>query len=284
MHTSPLTHDLKTHWQNNPFLGSDISEFSFANAFAFRHVHNYALIQEDNLSCLSGRHYTGETYLLPLQDPQKKAYLEFILKLAQNHDMLYPLPPSWRPWAEAQGWHIWQRAEDADYIYTTETLAEMAGRKLHKKRNQIKQCRSLYHIQSQDFIQVPKEKILSILDHWQEGMDLGWNETDYLPCKEASLNATDLNLTGLVFFADESPAGFVLGEPLNDQTFVVHFAKARKAYKGIYALMFQSLAQSLADSYSFINLEQDLGNPALRQSKESYQPKEKRSKLRASFR
>lgn len=283
MQTTSVTLEHKSLWQNNPFLESGISEYSFANAFAFRNVHNYSLIRQDHLVCLSGRHYSGETYLLPLQDPQNDTNLNFIQNLAQNHDMLYPLPLSWRQWAENQGWHISERFEDADYIYTTETLAKMPGRKLHKKRNQIKQCLSLYHIESCDFINVTDKDILSILDHWQEGMDLGWSKTDYLPCKESSLNITALGLTGIVFFANDKPAGFILGEGINDKTYVVHFAKARKEYKGIYALMFQTLAQSLADSYPFINLEQDLGNPALRQNKESYQPTKKEIKLRAYF-
>jgi hypothetical protein len=74
----------------------------------------------------------------------------------------------------------------------------------------------------------------------------------------------------MVFYADSNPAGFLLGEPLNSDTFVFHFAKGVTTFKGIYAHMYNSFAAALPQNYKFLNLEQDMGKENLRQAKSTY--------------
>jgi hypothetical protein len=64
----------------------------------------------------------------------------------------------------------------------------------------------------------------------------------------------------------------VLGEELNDETFVLHFAKAKKKFKGIYQYMFNNFAKILPPKYRRLNLEQDLDKENLRIFKSSYVP------------
>ena len=70
----------------------------------------------------------------------------------------------------------------------------------------------------------------------------------------------------------DEPAGFVLGEELNETTFVLHFAKARTKFKGIYQYMFNNFAKILPPKYKYLNLEQDLDKENLRVFKSSYVP------------
>lgn len=268
--------------QKTPSLGRGLSEYSFANAFAFRQVHDFRIIKKNSCAALAGQDYTGQNYVMPLQDPQKdETYRDFLFDWGRQEGMIYPLPEDWRDFMEGHGWRVEQRDADSDYIYESSAMAALTGRKLHKKRNLIKQCKERYTLEQTLFTETSRKDILQILDHWQSAMDLGWNETDYAPCREAALLARELNLEGLVFYADENPAGFLLGEALTADTFVLHFAKARVEFKGIYPYMFQAMAEHVKDRYSYLNLEQDLGSDALRQSKRSYQPLKQLKKLRA---
>jgi hypothetical protein len=68
---------------------------------------------------------------------------------------------------------------------------------------------------------------------------------------------------------------YCLGEELAlGRSFVIHIEKAvlGEDIKGIYQYINQAFASVLTEKYETINREQDLGNPGLRQAKESYQP------------
>ncbi len=91
-------------------------------------------------------------------------------------------------------------------------------------------------------------------------------------------------LCGGAYYAEGEPAGFLLGEELNRETFGIHFAKALKRFKGIYQYMFNNFASVLPASCTYINMEQDLGIQALRHSKTSYMPEFKLEKFRVKLR
>ena len=62
------------------------------------------------------------------------------------------------------------------------------------------------------------------------------------------------------------------GSPINYQTCGVHVEKADTNYEGIFSLINQEFALHIPEQYVYINREEDLGIPGLRQSKESYNP------------
>jgi hypothetical protein len=66
-----------------------------------------------------------------------------------------------------------------------------------------------------------------------------------------------------------------LGEEVGrGRVFVIHFEKAvlKKEYTGIYQYVNQAFSAVLPKRYELVNREQDLGEPGLRQAKESYRP------------
>ncbi|MCG8619009.1 MAG: phosphatidylglycerol lysyltransferase domain-containing protein, partial [Desulfobacterales bacterium] len=81
-----------------------------------------------------------------------------------------------------------------------------------------------------------------------------------------------LGLEGLVVTVDDNIAAFAVFSPLNLDTFNVHFEKANIAYKGAAQVINQETARYLSDRAVYINREQDLGIPGLRQAKMSYDP------------
>jgi uncharacterized protein len=97
------------------------------------------------------------------------------------------------------------------------------------------------------------------------------------PEKPTSSNAPspDPSPCGWLFYVDDRPVAFTLGEELVcGASFVIHFEKAltRNHYRGIYQALNQSFAALLPDQYKTINREQDMGDPGLRQAKQSYAP------------
>jgi hypothetical protein len=83
----------------------------------------------------------------------------------------------------------------------------------------------------------------------------------------------ELNMSGLLFYADGNPAGWCLGEPAAQGTmFIIQFEKGVESYKGIYQFINQAFAAALPGHITHINREQDLGDEGLRQAKQTYRP------------
>jgi len=82
-----------------------------------------------------------------------------------------------------------------------------------------------------------------------------------------------LNLKGYLYYVEGEPAAYTLGEALAwGRSFAVHFEKALDKYKGIYQFVNQAFAAALPKYILYINREQDLGDPGLRQAKMTYRP------------
>ncbi|MBE0617666.1 MAG: DUF2156 domain-containing protein, partial [Proteobacteria bacterium] len=56
------------------------------------------------------------------------------------------------------------------------------------------------------------------------------------------------------------------------ETFVVHFEKAEPDREGLAQLINREFCLHGLHGYAYVNREQDLGDPGLRQAKESYNP------------
>ena len=82
----------------------------------------------------------------------------------------------------------------------------------------------------------------------------------------------ELELSGGVVLIDGKVAAYCLGERLDNNTFVVHFEKARPGIEGLAQLLSRDYCAKTIRNFKFVNREQDLGDPGLRQAKRGYNP------------
>jgi hypothetical protein len=185
---------------------------------------------------------------------------------------LFPIPEEWLTVFNPEEFDIAFREGDADYLYTVEKMSTYAGRKLHKKRNLLKQFLENYRHEALPLTNDRIDHARFVLEEWKKESALDSAGADYESCLEALDRYEQLVLCGGIIYADGEPAGFVLGEELNEETFVLHFAKARKKFKGAYQFLYNSFAKVLPPKYRYLNLEQDLDKENLRVFKSSYVP------------
>ena len=259
-----------------------ISEYSFPNAYLFRDVHKYEVIIDREIF-LRGVTYDGYTYLMPTA-PVKDIETDYMKDLMRRVDFLFPIPEAWLPFFENGEFEMLFQEGDMDYLYTVNKMSMYPGRHLHKKRNLLKKFTTGYAHQEMPLTDARIGHAIYILEEWQKEADSDSGETDYEPCLEALNRYDELALCGGIYYADEEPAGFIVGEELNTETFVLHFAKARKKFRGVYQYMFNSFAKVLPEKYRFLNLEQDLDREALRIAKSSYMPDSMLKKFRVRLR
>ena len=259
--------DLLSSLRNNY---ANISEYCFANIFLFRDVHNYKLITFNNRYWLNGITRKDTEYVMPASDPCSIPIEEYF-EIAKEFKNIYPLPEKMMHEFNDK-FSISYDVNESDYIHSVSTLNNYPGKAMHKKKNLLNQFLKLYSHRCAEISNLNVKDLLFILDYWQSTAKEDKFDTDYNSAKEAILHFSELDLTGWIFYVDESPAGYAIGEELNDEMFVLHFVKGLTQFKGIYQFIFSSVAANIADKYSYINLEQDLGIPELRHSKKSYHP------------
>jgi len=164
--------------------------------------------------------------------------------------------------------------DNCDYLYNKTELAELKGKAFHKKKNLVNQFNTAYQskVASIDDATIPDA--LSVLNAWKnDRLSRGEDEGDFLQCSLALQYRKELQLSGIVVYADGKPAGFSLGEKIGGGTmYDTHFEKGIDAVHGIYQVVNQQTALSLPEQVTLINREQDLGDEGLRQAKMTYRP------------
>jgi hypothetical protein len=81
-----------------------------------------------------------------------------------------------------------------------------------------------------------------------------------------------LGLAGVMVTVGKEPVAFSVFNRLTRNTCDILFEKANMAFKGAAQVINQETARYLKDKCHYLNREQDLGVPGLRQAKLSYVP------------
>lgn len=257
------------------------SEYSFPNDYLFRQIHHYEFVV-CHAPLVRGRFNDGSYYLIPTMAP--KQFLKHMNAfLKDNPYYIYPIPDQWVQLFQDLGMEVTESRDDADYLYHTEKLQTLAGRDLSSRRNLLHQLESNYALTSKPLTKDLVPIALEVLEKWQAHTQQAPEKTDYFSCKEALKCMEKLQLIGRIGFADNQPIGFTIGEYLTPKTVLLHMEKSLHEFKGATPYLFQDFARHLKEGVEWINFEQDLGIPALRQAKTAYRPDMLLKKWRAHY-
>jgi uncharacterized protein len=164
----------------------------------------------------------------------------------------------------------------SNYLYGANLLFQLHGRKYAKKRNLLAQASGLYRWSVEKLTGATADSCLEVLNSIQreehplvEGM---------LAKELAALDCTlrhfdEFGQQGLFIVVNGRPVAFSIFEAISSTTVAVHFERALRSYKGLYQVVNWETAKIVAaQGYQFINREEDLGDPGLRDAKLSYYP------------
>lgn len=276
---TPLTIELKNEMHPKLSLTPDgVSEFTFAGLYLFRKRYQYRVSKvEDKTFIISGiqpPHSDEEEERKFFMTPCAMPGLGILDELFKAHDYWKNISESVlipeRKRLEEWGMAVSEDRDNFDYLYLRTDLAELPGKKFHKKRNLVAQFLKTYGHEEKPLTAELIPEAINVLEKWRE--DKG-TDGDYIACREALEMFGQLNLKGQLLFIDGAPAGWCLGEPIaRGRIFTIHFEKGLDGYKGIYQFINQAFAASLPEYFTHINREQDLGDEGMRQAKMTYRP------------
>ena len=166
--------------------------------------------------------------------------------------------------------------DEADYVYEQEKLATLAGKKLHGKRNHINKFKSLYEDWDYESLSDANvEECFQMALKWrnQNGCeeDAGKNAEMCVTLNALRLHQ-ELGLQGGLIRVNGEVVAFCIGEPVCEDTFVVHVEKAFSDVEGAYPMINQQFVQHVCMDYRYVNREEDTGAEGLRKAKLSYRP------------
>ena len=174
-----------------------------------------------------------------------------------------------------------------DYIYRRTDLADLHGRHLDAKRNHIHRFRAEhpnfeYRPLTPEFF----DECRRLMEIWQGDKAAIKREQARTKFKDASdtidaekqvmetifSNWDALGMTGGSILVGGRMVAFTYGSAVTTDTLDVCVEKADRHVEGAFAIINQQFAEHLPEQYIFLNREEDMGIPGLRQAKLSYHP------------
>lgn len=279
--------DYDVVWKYMSKYGEGSCQHSFVSMFSLYEKYGDAICEQDGFLYVLREHLCREgvrVYLAPMGNGDRKEAFEKILEDAHSHHAaaeFQTLTETVCRFLEEQfpgKFQITECRDYAEYIYRTEKMATFDGKKLRKKRQEISRFYREYgdrvsvtRISKNDF-----PEILEFENKW-----LWQNREDHdSSALEREARAIDLqlehfdalHLSGIVVRIDNVVHGYGYGTPLSDTYYDALIEKGDRDVHDIYRVLRQESVKQCALSYTYVNLEEDVGVEGLRALKLSYQP------------
>ena len=174
-----------------------------------------------------------------------------------------------------EGYEITEHTSFFDYIYESQSLITLKGKKLAAKRNHINAFLSEGTWHTEKITDAHRDTLIAFNKKWCENRCE--KAPDYLKhelcAAEVALNNFEaLGLMGLMLYKNNELVAYSYGEPINRDTFCVHVEKAEANVRGAYQMINREFARTYCEDYKFINREDDAGDEGVRRAKLSYYP------------
>jgi hypothetical protein len=166
--------------------------------------------------------------------------------------------------------------DDFEYVYSTQDLIELKGKKYHGKKNHVNSFEKsyTYEIKKIDSPQVVND-CMNLLHKWHEEVAVTVDQEMLMEIdaiKDLFRELHFFDLQSIAIYVDGELAGFAVGERVNDKLAVIHVERGETSFKGVYAFLNKKfLTESFSDT-CFVNRQEDTGNEGLRKAKQSYHP------------
>ena len=167
----------------------------------------------------------------------------------------------------------------ADYLYLTKTIAAYEGPGLAKKRRETNKFFQLYGSEAsfEPIALDHMDELRAYQQVWFEtsrrrGTDEHPLELEHRKILLDMNHFEELDLEGILLRIGGTVEGYAYGSVLPGGAFDVMVLKGNLDFRFVWRALLRELARYCVDKATYLNLEEDLGLPGLRENKLSYQP------------
>ena len=255
--------------------------YCFEVLFLWRDICDFEVAEQDGFLFIKTFHLSKHNFLFPLGEGDLKAALEVMeaysaekgceFQLFQINErqktqieQLYPERYTFEP-----------SRDEFEYLFESERLANLKGKKLQPKRNHIN-----YFTQHNDwsFDVMTEDDILEVMmfsHRWDNSVDISVGSALNME-NSALMNVFEsfscLHLQGGILRVEGRIVAFAIGCPLSSDTYLILFEKAEASARGAYAMINREFVRCFCADFQYVNRAEDNGDEGLRQAKLSYYP------------
>lgn len=261
-----------------------ISDMSFTQLFAWqnRFQNRYKII--NGYLCILYIRNNGEySCYAPLGNYEKDSYNETLLELKKEFDKMgIPfrfdfVPEDWLVrFGRLDGYQAFMNCNDnfSDYLYKAEDFLNLKGKANGQKRYLVNYFKKHYSYEYQRLTKDNLSDGCKVVEQWCFGRDC---RQCYWGCEKIAIfrilkEWASFYCKGALVYVNGEPKAFMVGEQIRHDVVVSHFQKADKEIKGLYAFISNQFYLREYPEVRYINLQEDMGIPGLRETKASYRP------------
>lgn len=260
------------------------SEYAFSNNFIYRKIYRIDVAQMNHYYVVRSRYYEEKaSYLYPAGSGDIVPTIEAMIDDANANGWLFQMHgvtnenvamlESLFPGRFA----LEQTRDNFDYLYESEKLITLSGKKLHSKRNFINRFKQEHdgHWSYEAITPQNLDECWKMNEHWCELNGCDGSESlqeEACAVRNCFSNFTALGLIGGILRLNGEIIAYSMGRPLSSDTFIVHIEKAYSEIAGAYPMINQQFSEHNCTDFQYVNREDDVGDEGLRKAKLSYRP------------
>lgn len=256
-------------------------EYSFTSNYIWRSIYHPKIAKVEGMYCLRSEYHGRYSYCYPAGQGDIKKVITLLLEDAKElgisfrmHGITEDLIEQLEEWFPGV-FQFETNRDDSDYIYTVEKLSTLAGKKLHGKRNHINRFKDTddwqyYDVTAenvQECIEMNREWLARYLTEEDTGL-----KDEAVAVNEILEHFVELKVKGGILKREGRVVAYTIGEPITNDTYVIHIEKAFYEVQGAYPMINQQFVLHNCQDYKYVNREEDTGDEGLRKAKLSYYP------------
>lgn len=266
-------------------------EYCFGNLYVWSHVYKNTIAKYKDLFVARDGN-ERPMYLFPCGTGDKKEVISELIKKSENDgfplEMYCLTPEKVRELNEIMPdkFNFVTMRDYFDYIYKTDDLKNLAGRKYHSKRNHLSYFKNNFNWQYEKITNDNLQDCFDMNTKWEnENSEKDPEEIkrELDAIKRAFSNYDELGFTGGLLRVDGEVVAYTMGEAICPTVFCTHFEKAFSSMRGAYPAINQQFCENELMTYTYVNREDDNGEEGLRKAKLSYNPSILLEKYRAIY-
>jgi len=264
------------HYEKYPPVHSDNL---FTTMISWMEYSNYHyVVVDENIVIMT--QLNNKIRLRPPSGKQNRELLKQVLSLAVQEgsdDPFGVVNVKMKEWIEKEfpKLKFLEHRDYFDYVYLASDLANLPGSGYSKIRNRLNKFKKNYEYSTEAISEENMDEVNEFLKRWCLWKDC---DSDVVLANERKAiiysmsHFFDLGLSGLLIRISGNIEALAVYEMMSPDTVVVHYEKGSPYFDGIYKAINIETAKILQKDFKFINREEDMGIPGLRQAKMSYRP------------
>ncbi|HEX7515597.1 MAG TPA: phosphatidylglycerol lysyltransferase domain-containing protein [archaeon] len=256
------------------------SDNTFTNMVCWNHYAHYTYAYVENNIIIAST-IGSVTRFRPPIGPHNPALIRSLIRFASDvsdNEPLMLIDPDTARWIQqtCPEINLVPDRNDFEYVYRSADLAELPGKNYRTIRRQVNKFKRNCATTVESISRDNWEEVKRFLIEWCEWKGCEDGDPVLAHEKDAVFFAIDhfneLPIRGLAIRVVGRVGAISLYERLNSDTALIHFEKGLPDCEGISKAINNEVAARLAQHFTYINRESDLGVTGLREAKMRYHP------------